>query len=38
MPYTLKKTVEVARETKNHLLVQLKRNQPTLYERLLEQV
>ena len=38
MPYTLKKTVEVARETKNHLLVPLKRNQPTLYERLLEQV
>src|SRR5512139_4008699 len=38
MPYTLKKTVEVARETENHLLVPLKRNQPTLYERLLEQV
>ena len=38
MPYTRKKTVEVVHKTKNHLLVQLKRNQPTLYERLLEQV
>jgi predicted transposase YbfD/YdcC len=38
MPYTPKKTVEIVRKTENHLLVQLKRNQPTLYERLLEQV
>src|SRR5512147_951178 len=38
MPYTPKKTVEVVHKTENHLLVQLKRNQPTLYERLLEQV
>jgi predicted transposase YbfD/YdcC len=38
MPYTRKKTVEVVHKTNNHLLVQLKRNQPTLYERLLEQV
>src|SRR5512144_1596802 len=38
MPYTRKKTVEMVRETENHLLVQLKRNQPTLYARLLEQV
>jgi len=38
MPYTPKKTVEIVRETENHLLVQLKRNQPTLYERLLAQV
>ena len=37
MPYTPKKTVEIVRETENHLLVQLKRNQPTLYARLLEQ-
>lgn len=38
MPYTRKKTVEIIRETENHLLVQLKRNHPTLYERLLAQV
>src|SRR5512135_1519963 len=38
MPYTRKKTVEIVHETENHLLVQLKRNQPTLYARLLEQV
>src|SRR5512143_2408679 len=38
MPYTPKKTVEVVRKTDNHLLVQLKRNQPSFYERLLEQV
>jgi hypothetical protein len=33
-----KKTVEIVRQTGNHLLVQLKRNQPTLYERVLEKV
>ena len=38
MPYMPKKTVEIVHKTENHLLVQLKRNQPTLYERLLEQV
>ena len=32
------KTVEIIRQTDNHALVQLKRNQPTLYERVLEQV
>src|SRR5512143_237012 len=38
MPYTRKKTVEIVHETENHRWVQLKRNQPTLYARLLEQV
>ena len=38
MPYTPQKTVEMVRKTENQLLVQLKRNQPTLYARLLEQV
>ena len=38
MPYTPQKTVEVVHKTENHLLVPLKRNQPPLYERLLEQV
>ena len=38
MPYMPQKTVEIVHKTENHLLVQLKRNQPTLYERLLEQV
>src|SRR5512139_1849393 len=38
MPYMPQKTVEMIRKTESHLLVQLKRNQPTLYERLLVQV
>ena len=38
MPYMPKKTVEIICKTENHLLVQLKRNQPTLYDRLLAQV
>jgi len=33
-----KKTVELVRQTENHLLVQLKRNQLTLYDRLVERV
>lgn len=33
-----KKTVERVRQNDNHLLVQLKRNQPTLYDCLVEQI
>lgn len=34
MPYIPKKTLEAAQQSDNHLLVQLKRNQPTLHDRM----
>ena len=36
MPYTPKKTVEVVVETHNDLVVQLKRNQPSLHDAMVE--
>ena len=33
-----KKTVEIIGQTGNHALIQLKRNQPILYERVLERI
>jgi predicted transposase YbfD/YdcC len=35
MPCIAKKTFEAARQTRSHLLVQLKKNQPELFERIL---
>lgn len=36
MPYILKKTVETVTATGNHILVQLKGNQPSLQARMIE--